>query len=286
MNRKRFYDDIRMSLFGGQLSQPQVDGMEAILDEWDNRGLTDLSWLSYILATVYHETGRTMQPIEEYGKGRRHDYGQPDVETGQRYYGRGYVQLTHKRNYQLFADRLGVDLVNQPELALNPDFAIKILFDGMIGGLFTGIGLAQYRAKLDWIAARRIVNGRDLDVEIARYAHQFFNALKAADMALTELTTPEQIPESPIQMSRMPVEIGVKLPAKTTKTSWFEGKKTHFGMLVSGGLGIAAMLGYIPGMTADQGAAMLQTAFGVSGFRSALPKLIEFAVMTYVRSKS
>ena len=40
-----------------------------------------------------------MQPIEEYGKGSTAAYGQPDPETGQTYYGRGFVQLTWRDNY-------------------------------------------------------------------------------------------------------------------------------------------------------------------------------------------
>jgi len=35
-----------------------------------------------------------MQPIEEYGKGKGMKYGSPDPETGQTYYGRGFVQTT------------------------------------------------------------------------------------------------------------------------------------------------------------------------------------------------
>ena len=53
----------------------------------------DLRWLAYILATDYHETAYTMQPIEEYGKGAGYDYGEPDPVTGEIYFGTGLVQL-------------------------------------------------------------------------------------------------------------------------------------------------------------------------------------------------
>lgn len=36
MDRKVFYDDVRNDLFDGKLSQAQVDGMEAILNFWEN----------------------------------------------------------------------------------------------------------------------------------------------------------------------------------------------------------------------------------------------------------
>lgn len=71
LNRKHFYDSVRESLFGGTLLQQQVAGMEAILREWEAQQLTDRRWLAYMLGTTYHETAKTMQPIEEYGKGKR-----------------------------------------------------------------------------------------------------------------------------------------------------------------------------------------------------------------------
>lgn len=272
INRKVFYDEIRQNLFG-KLEQEQVDGMETILNEWELRDLTDLRWLAYMLATTYHETDQKMQPIEEYGKGDGHAYGKPDQGTGKIYYGRGLAQLTHKRNYQLFSDRLGLDLVNKPELALQTDVAVKILFDGMVAGLFTGVGLPKYLGQTtDWINARRVVNGLDKANIIAKYAEKF-------DFALIEATDeypPVELPPTPSLLE----------PTTTVEKKWWNGKKTHMGMLISGLIGVAAMLGYIPGMTADQGADMLQTAFGVSGFRSAMPSLIKMAISFYLVQKN
>lgn len=42
------------------------------------------------------------------------------------YKGRGYIQLTGKKNYEYFGNKLGVDLVNKPELANDPVIAAKI----------------------------------------------------------------------------------------------------------------------------------------------------------------
>ena len=77
INRKTFFYDVRIKLFGGRLGQRQVDGMNAILDEWEKRDLTDLRWLAYTLATAFWETAHTMWPIEEWGKGQGHPYGVP-----------------------------------------------------------------------------------------------------------------------------------------------------------------------------------------------------------------
>ena len=132
IDRKIFFDSVRIRLFNGRLWQGQVDGMNAILAEWDRRRLGDLRWLAYMLATVYWETAHTMQPIEEFGKGQGYTYGLRDPGTGHAYYGRGFVQLTWKRNYEVMGRLLHVDLVNHPERALDLGIATQILFEGML----------------------------------------------------------------------------------------------------------------------------------------------------------
>lgn len=179
INRFNFFSSVRHSIFNGKIRNKQVQGLNAILDEWEAQGLTDLRWLAYMLATTYHETAGTMQPIEEYGKGKGRKYGIPDPETGLVYYGRGYVQLTWKANYEIMGNLLDKPLVEAPELALKPDIATQILFEGMIKGMFTGKKLSDYfnSTKEDWINARRIINGTDKATLIAGYANKFYNAL-------------------------------------------------------------------------------------------------------------
>ena len=90
--RKVYFDSVRASLFGGALTQQQVDGMSAILTGWEELSppLSDLRWLAYMLATTKHETASTCWPIEEYGKGQDMSYGKEDPETHQTYFGRGF----------------------------------------------------------------------------------------------------------------------------------------------------------------------------------------------------
>ena len=115
INRKFFFDHVRCHLFDGKLRQSHVDGLNAILAEWERKyAKKDDRWLAYMLATTHHETDRTMQPIEEYGKGKGRTYGVADSVTGHTYYGRGFVQLTWKSNYQSMGKKLKVDLVNRP----------------------------------------------------------------------------------------------------------------------------------------------------------------------------
>lgn len=192
INKASFYKKVKVAFFGGKLSQSQVDGMESILNEWEKtcpKG--DIRHLAYILATTYHETAATMAPIEEYGRGAGRKYGKKIKMSGQTYdkpdkvfYGRGYVQLTWYENYEKMGALLKIDLLNHPEYALNPYWAAKIMFEGMLTaasakGDFTGKHLDQYFNKTteDPINARRIINGLDQAAKIAAHYHKFLNAL-------------------------------------------------------------------------------------------------------------
>lgn len=203
MNRRSFYDAVRDSLFGGRLSPSQVEGMESLIDVFETKPGFDRRWFAYILATTYHETARTMQPIEEYGKGRGRPYGRPDPQTGKAYYGRGYVQLTWKYNYEKMGRKLGVDLVNNPQLALDPDIAARIAFDGMVAGDFTGVKLAKVfdKNRSDWYQARRIINGLDRANDVATYGRKCYAAILAAtdDSLAARTLDPMPDPEATAQ---------------------------------------------------------------------------------------
>lgn len=180
-NDDKFFDGYREQF--GPLSQQQVNGLsELLICIEDDQALTDVRWIAYMLATTYHETAHTFHPIAEYGKGRGRSYGTPDPVTGQTYYGRGYVQLTWKRNYKLFADELGIDLVHQPDLAMEPETAYKIMSQGMRGGMFTGKSLGHYISEngCDFVNARKIINGLDKATTIASYADRFVKILEAS----------------------------------------------------------------------------------------------------------
>jgi len=159
-----------------------------------------LAWTAYALATAYHETASTMQPIKEYGgptyltrmydiAGARsvlaQNMGNTCAGDGVKYCGRGYVQLTWKNNYKKAGDALGVDLVNHPDSALDPVVAAKVMRRGMQEGWFTGKKFSDYLpgagpAKLSQYAlARFIINGSDKAAQIAGHAVAFQAALGA-----------------------------------------------------------------------------------------------------------
>lgn len=180
INKKFFYEHVRLHLFHGTMKPKQYNGIETILQEWEKNYIqSDDRWLAYMLATTHHETDRTMQPIEEYGKGKGKPYGVPDPVTNKAYYGRGFVQLTWKYNYDKMSTVTNNNLVINPEYALDITTSTKILFYGMINGSFTGKKLNSYfgSGKEDWINARRIINGLDKANLISGYAKQYYAAI-------------------------------------------------------------------------------------------------------------
>ena len=191
MNRAVFFDAIR-PMFGG-LSTDQVRGLEILLAAVD--GLP-VRHQAYVLATAYHETAATMQPVRETLAKTDADAARrlerawkagklPWVKTpywradnGKYWIGRGYVQLTHKVNYERAGKRMGVDLVADPSAAMSPMLAARIIVQGMSEGWFTGVKMSDCATYRDM---RKVVNGMDRADMIAGYAAKFETALLEAE---------------------------------------------------------------------------------------------------------
>lgn len=168
----------------GLKSDKQKDGINYLLDRiMGDEQITDVRHAAYMLATAWHETAKTMQPIEEYGRGIGKKYGKP--VDGKCYFGRGYVQLTWRDNYSLMGQAIKQPLAEKPELALDPDIAYEIMSRGMRKGSFTGVKLSTYieGEKCDYLNARKIINGLDCAERIAEYAKTFEAALKESEVA-------------------------------------------------------------------------------------------------------
>lgn len=172
MNRTYFFDRVRQSVFGGKMSQAQVEGVDKILN------YRDTAWpkmpddeLAYVLATVTHETGHKMQPVREAG-GERY-------LRSKKYYpwvGEGLVQVTWEANAKKFGAKKPGDLMLWP-------IALRAAFEGMIKGMFTGKKLADYigGGRSDYVGARRIINGTDRAKLVAHYARAYQDAFKQAN---------------------------------------------------------------------------------------------------------
>ena len=206
MNDKIFFDRIKASLFGSGLKPVTVTNINIILDYWRSRhSERPQAQLAYVLATVLGETGRDMKPVRETFASsdkqarlrlKSAAYAQSTPPFGHAYYGRGYVQLTWKKNYQVQEDKIGVKLVEFPDLALRAENAIVVLVEGMLAGDFNGLGhgLEYYVnvSKQDFVNARRTVNKLDRAVEIAGYAFKFLDALEHGAEAFSLIATKQE----------------------------------------------------------------------------------------------
>lgn len=199
--------------FNGSLSPKQAAGVTAIVEFWNlSYSNSNKKWLAYMLATAHHETARTMQPIREYGKGANKPYSKklkeatynaddtklnhkkgehiPYEDTDEIFYGRGFVQLTWYENYAKAGKKLGIDLLNNADNALDVQNATKIMFWGMEEGWFTGKKLGDYLndSADDWINARRIILKLDKAELVAKYAENYYNAIDLTEMMQLKLT--------------------------------------------------------------------------------------------------
>ena len=148
----------------------KTQNTKLILDECLEQNITNKNQIKYILATAEWETNHTFAPVREAywvseSWRKKHLRYYP-------YYGRGFVQLTWKKNYEKFSKLLGIDLVGNPELVLNSKISAFIIVYGMKHGMFTGKKLSDYinDNKVDFVNARKIINGKDEENKIASIA--------------------------------------------------------------------------------------------------------------------
>ena len=76
-------------------------------------------------------------------------YGNTAQGSGNLYKGRGFIQLTFKNLYKKYGDLIGVDLVNNPELANRTDIAAKIAAVYLKETLNNNKNLIKQRYKID-----------------------------------------------------------------------------------------------------------------------------------------
>lgn len=142
--------------------QAVTAALPILLDALNKQGLLQTPVVVGALATVATEC--SFRPVEEafYLKPeskRMHyfdttKYGKVDPQTGKRYFGRGFIQLTWRSNYEKYGKLLGLDLVHHPELCQQLHTASRVL-----AAYFQQCGVDVACKAQDWELVRRRVNG-------------------------------------------------------------------------------------------------------------------------------
>ena len=144
-----------------------------ITEEAVRAGINNPEQIKYMIATAKWETNHQCVPVKE-AYWLSEDWRKKHLRYYP-YYGRGYVQITWKENYAKFENILKIPLVLEPDLALRPEVASKILIIGMRDGTFTGVKLDDVTnddGSVDFYRARRIINGIDRADTIASMAKE------------------------------------------------------------------------------------------------------------------
>lgn len=117
------------------------------------------------LAQVGHESGQ-FQYVRELGNDKylsKYDTGKlaarlgntPEADgDGQRYKGRGLIQITGRDNYARCGEALGLDLLNHPELLERPEHAAS-----SAGWFWQQAGLNSLADKSQFVTITKRING-------------------------------------------------------------------------------------------------------------------------------
>ena len=185
IDRDAFFDRVRADPFGGNLTQSQVDGMNYLLDVWEEhfaeQNPTDgTQWLAYCLATAFHETAADDGADRGIREGRRRLLRRSlpgpmaSATTGAATSSSPGTKTTSRASRSSATNtRIECPMVRYPHRMLEHEPAALILYDGSIDGWFTGVGLPQYfnaaKGIEDPYNARRVINGTDKADLIAGY---------------------------------------------------------------------------------------------------------------------
>lgn len=142
-----------------QISYATTCPVDNVISDWPviyqacvSYGVGDFNPLRAVLGTIAVETAHTFKPVREafwldeaWRAANLRYYP---------YYGRGYIQLTWDYNYIYYGNKIGVQLVSQPDLAMVPAYAARVM-----ALYFLERGVASAARIHDWPECRRLVQG-------------------------------------------------------------------------------------------------------------------------------
>lgn len=125
-------------------------------------GVTTTLRMAHFLAQIAHESGE-LRYVRELASGAAYDTGSkakalgntPEKDgDGQRYKGRGLIQITGRTNYTAVGKALGVDFIAHPERLEEPQYAVASAF-----WYWHSHGINALADKDDSIAVTKRING-------------------------------------------------------------------------------------------------------------------------------
>lgn len=158
--------NLSQALENWKLVKKQLLILSDVCDEWN--------W-GAAAATILVETASTFSPIKEYGGSQyflRNYWDKPKTRKAlgnlvpadaTNYCGRGFIQLTGRNNYTKAATALGVNIINSPTMAEEPETAAKIFAwywksHGLPKLCQQAESSTVYRKSI-WIGVRQRING-------------------------------------------------------------------------------------------------------------------------------
>lgn len=137
-----------------------LEGLNVAMREFE----IDQSFLreAAFLAQILHESGG-LRYVRELASGEAYDTGRlaarlgntPEADgDGQRYRGRGLIQITGRHNYLLCGMALDADLLAQPELLEQPVLACR-----SAGWFWSNNGCNALADKEDFLRITKVING-------------------------------------------------------------------------------------------------------------------------------
>jgi putative chitinase len=168
--------------------------LKPLNDTCEKYGINTPKRIAAFLAQLAHESG-SLRYSTELASGAAYDVGKlaislgntpEDDGDGEKYKGRGLIQITGKSNYKAVGDALGADFITYPALLCRPDFA------ALSAGWYWNSRVLNHYADIEdfktitkkinggyngyidrvthWLRARKILGLPDLKVTLTEFA--------------------------------------------------------------------------------------------------------------------
>lgn len=173
------------------------------------------------------------------------------VGDGWKFIGRGLVQLTGRRNYEIFG------LAENPDGAMVLEKAVEILVKGMNDGVFTGKKLSDFYSNgvFRAVDARAIVNGTDKASLISRHYGAILVALEKSEVRTDNYTDD----------FKLEAEKETLADVSEVKTDDVKAAESGIAKSIYGATGATFVTGLVAAISSPWGAAVAIVALAIGG---------------------